>query len=385
MFGRLVNISKSNSFFLFGARSTGKSTYLKTLFNEKESVTIDLLREDQFLRYANNVGVLADVVRQLPDHIEWLIIDEVQKLPKLLDEVHRQIFNKNLKFALTGSSARKLKRGNANMLAGRAFMYHLFPLTHRELGEKFNLDHALSWGSLPEIHRFEVDRDKELFLQAYTSTYIKEEVLAEQLVRGVLPFNKFLPIVGQTNGKIVNYSNIAKDIGIDDVTVKNYYTILEDTLIGFFLEAHHRSIRKRQKTSPKFYLFDTGVARYLQGLATHTLSESTFGYGNAFEHHVILEIFRLASYSHKNWQFSYFRTSVDNEIDLVIERPGMPTALVEIKSGRNVQDKIINSLSNLKKDFPKSEAFILCREPSPRTTKGIEVLPWQDGIMALGL
>jgi len=370
---------------MFGARATGKSTLIREMFNETNSIIIDLLKEEQFLRYATNTGVLQEVLEKLPDNIQWVVIDEVQKVPKLLDEVHRQIFEKKFLFALTGSSARKLKRGNANMLAGRAFLYHLFPLTHRELGQEFQLDEALSFGTLPNISQFKSREDKELFLQSYSSTYVKEEVLAEQLVRGIIPFNKFLPLVGQSNGQIVNYSNIAHDIGIDDVTVKNYYSILEDTMLGLFLDAHHSSIRKRQKLSPKFYLFDTGVARHLQGLASQPLNESTYGYGKAFEHFIILEIFRLASYARKNWNFSYLKTSEDNEIDLIIERPGMPTALIEIKSSRMVQDKTIRTLNRFKGDFPGSEAYIFSREVSARKKDGIEILPWQEGIAALGI
>lgn len=385
MFSRLINISQSNSFFLFGARATGKSTLIRERFDEGNSIFIDLLKEEEFLRYATNTAVLQEVLEKLPKTIEWVIIDEVQKVPKLLDEVHRQIFKKRFLFALTGSSTRKLKRGNANMLAGRAFLYHLFPLTHRELGESFQLDNALGFGTLPEITHFKAQEDKELFLQSYSTTYVKEEVLAEQLVRGIIPFNKFLPLVGQSNAQIVNYSNIARDIGIDDVTVRNYYSILEDTMLGFFLDAHHTSIRKRQKLSPKFYLFDTGVARHLQGLTSQPLSESTYGYGKAFEHFIILEIFRLASYARKNWQFSYLKTSEDSEIDLIIERPGMPTALIEIKSARMVHDKTIHTLNRFKNDFPKSEAYIFCREVSSRRKEGVEIIPWQEGIKTLGI
>ncbi len=386
MFGRQLNILLSNSFFLFGARATGKSTYLKQILPEgKDAFYIDLLKEDQFLRYANSSGVLDDVINKLHPNVSWVVIDEVQKLPKLLDEVHRQIFEKRFKFALTGSSARKLKRGKANMLAGRAFVYNLFPLTHREIGSVFDLNNALSWGTLPDAVKYSSNQERELFLQAYTSTYIKEEVAAEQLVRGILPFQKFLPIVGQTNGEIVNFSNISRDTGVDDMTVKNYFSILEDTLLGFFLEAHHHSVRKRQRLSPKFYLFDTGIARNLQGLTGQALSPSTFGYGKAFEHFVILEIVRLASYARKNWHFSYLRAGGDAEIDLIIERPGLPTALVEIKSSKTVSEKTVSSLESFRKDFNKCEAFILSQEPSPRRKGQIDIFPWQEGITALGL
>jgi predicted AAA+ superfamily ATPase len=383
MFGRNLKPLKSNSFFLFGARATGKSTLLREFFQNESAYFIDLLREDQYLSFATNLNQLSETLKA--KKVDWVIIDEVQKIPKLLDEVHKQIFEGNFKFALTGSSAAKLKRGKANMLAGRAFVYNLYPLTHRELGASFDLNNALSWGTLPDIYRFTTDQERQLFLSAYTSTYIKEEVALEQLIRKVIPFQKFLPVVGQVNGQILNFSNIARDVGVDADTVKNYFSILEDTLLGFFLEAHDQSIRKRQRLAPKFYLFDTGIVRSLQGLTGQTLTPSTCGYGNAFEHFIILEIYRLASYSNKSWRFSYLRSSNQAEIDLIIERPGMPTALVEIKSSRQVDSSTINLLAKFKKDFSNSEAIVLCQESQARISDGVEILPWLEGLIRLGL
>jgi predicted AAA+ superfamily ATPase len=188
------------------------------------------------------------------------------------------------------------------------------------------------------------------------------------------------------NGEIVNYSRIARDCNIDDITVKNYFSILEDTLLGFYLEPFHRSIRKRQRESPKFYLFDTGVARALKGYSGVPLPEGSSEYGKVFEHFIMLEIKRLASYQEKEWQFSYLRTSGENaEVDLIIERPGMPTALIEIKSGRQVTDIEANKLLRFKRDFKNSQAFILSQEKIPRNVNGIEILPWTQGISELGL
>jgi predicted AAA+ superfamily ATPase len=190
---------------------------------------------------------------------DWVVIDEVQKLPRLLDTVHQLIEEKRAKFILSGSSARKLKRGSANLLAWRAFVYHLHPLTSVEYGATFSLQEVLEWGALPKLLEFQNASDKIEFLRAYALTYLKEEIQVEQLVRNLDPFRQFLEIAAQSNGQIVNYSKIARDVGVDTTTVQNYFSILEDTLIGFHLPAYHRSIRKRQRESPKFYLFDPGV------------------------------------------------------------------------------------------------------------------------------
>lgn len=376
------------SFFVFGARGTGKSTVLGSLFPhaQGEAFYIDLLRDDDYVRYATNPGILGQIIEGLPKSIQWIIIDEVQKVPKLLDEVHRQIFLQRARFALSGSSARKLKRGQANLLAGRALVYNLFPLTEKELGETFNLSIALSHGTLPAVVQLPSSEERAAFLRAYVSTYIKEEIVAEQVVRKIPPFLRFLPMVGQMNGEIVNFSRMARDAGVDDMTVRNYFSILEDSLIGFSLEPYHRSIRKRQRESSKFYLFDTGVARSLQGMATAPLVEGSSAFGKAFEHFLILEIRRRADYLGKEWRYSYLRTSSESaEIDLIIERPGDKTVLLEIKSSTSVPDTEIHKLQSFKNDFPNAEAMIFCRETPPRKQGDVTLFPWPQGLESLGI
>ncbi|HCU23477.1 MAG TPA: ATPase, partial [Deltaproteobacteria bacterium] len=232
---------------------------------EDEKVVLDLLDPElanELISYPSNL-----LARLAPYRGKrtWVVIDEVQKAPPLLDLVHKLIQEKQFKFALTGSSARKLKRGAANLLAGRAFIYHLFPLAAPELQDRFRLEEALKYGTLPEIFSFENASDKSAFLKAYGETYLKEEIITEQIVRNLPPFRRFLDVAAQMNTEVINYSNIAKDIHSDPKTVSGYYDILEDTLLGFRLHAYHRSIRQRQKKAAKFYLFDTGVARTLSG------------------------------------------------------------------------------------------------------------------------
>lgn len=380
---RLINILKSNSFFLFGARGTGKSTLLRDQFLSQNALWIDLLDPVIEDRYARDPILLRTQIQK--EKPLWVVIDEVQKQPRLLELVHQLIETTATKFALTGSSARKLKSGQANLLAGRAFVNHLYPLTHHELVKKFDLQDALEWGGLPKVLAWKTPLEKSEFLKSYALTYLKEEVWAEHVIRQLEPFRKFLEIAAQNNGEIINYRNIARDVGVDPNTIHSYYQILEDTLVGFHLPAYHRSLRKQQRQSAKFYLFDTGVKRALDGTLSQTLSPNTYGYGKAFEHFLILEIFRLNTYLRKDFRFYYFRTQNQLEIDLIIERPGMPVALVEIKSSTRVDERDIKVLNLYKKDFKHADCYVLSNDEINHQIDSIHCLHWQNGIKELGL
>lgn len=384
MFKRLIKLPKNNSFFLFGPRGTGKTTLLENYLNPSQTIKIDLLDPDFEYRLSLRPSELSDIIKAASKNIKWVFIDEIQKIPKLLDIVHRETERGYLNFALTGSSARKLKRGAANLLAGRAFVYHLFPLTHREIGDNFHLRQALEFGTLPKLFRLP-DTEKKDFLRAYTNTYIKEEIKEEQIVRKLDPFRRFLEIAAQTNGEIVNYTNISRDVGADPKTVQSYFEILEDTLTGFLLDPFHLSVRKRQRCNPKFYFFDPGVKRALERTLTVELLPQTYAFGKAFEHFIIAEIIRLNSYLKKDYRFSYLRTKDNAEVDLIIERPGMPTALVEIKSAEKIKEQHIINLKRFGKDFEKCELFILSLDRVIKKINGVNVLHWIKGIEELGL
>ncbi len=386
MVERLIKPLKTNSFFLFGARGTGKSTFLGSYFPHNEEVLwIDLLNPEEEDRYARNPQELAGCLDAAPGKIKWVVLDEIQKVPKLLDVVHSRIESSGAKFAMTGSSARKLKREETNLLAGRAFVHSLFPLTHCELGDGFNLDSALMYGTLPGLLKFDTDEERVSFLRAYALTYLKEEIWGEHIVRKLDPFRKFIEIAAQCNGEIINYANIARDVGADIKTVQSYFGILEDTLLGFMLEPYHQSVRKRQRQAPKFYLFDTGVRRALDRTLTVELKRGTYAYGSAFEHLVIAESVRLNEYRRKDFRFSYLRTKDDAEIDLIIERPGASTALVEVKSTPRVDDRDTRSLERFAADMPKAEAFILSTDPIVKRIGKVVAFPWQRGLKELGL
>jgi len=385
MIARHLQPSAERSFLLFGARGTGKTTFLRHWFRAREVMWIDLLDPAQEDRYARRPQLLAEQVAANPGSVEWVVIDEIQKVPKLLDVVHAEIERSGARFALTGSSARKLKRGSTNLLAGRAFVYQLFPLTVGELGDAFELQEALEYGTLPGHLTLSSLDDKAEFLRAYALTYLKEEVWAEQFVRNLDPFRAFLEVAAQCNGQIINYARIARDVGVDAKTVQSYFQILEDTLLAHIVEPYHRSVRKRQSQSPRFYFFDTGVCRALSRTLNVPLNPGTYAYGRAFEHLVITEIFRRCAYLRNDYRTSHLRTKDGAEVDLVIERPGAPTVLVEIKSATSVDDSDLRHLRSFRESIPESVAVCLSREPSARAVAGVRVLPWREGLDELGL
>jgi len=383
MFCRLIDFVTDYSFFLFGPRGTGKSTILQRRFKKEDCLWIDLLDLEMESNFSNNPSQLYTIVKSLPDEIKYIIIDEIQKIPKLLDLVHKLIEETDKIFILTGSSARKLKHGGANLLAGRAFMYHLFSLSCFELGEHFDLQQAIELGTLPRIFGFNNRESKIQFLKAYGEVYLKEEIWNEHLIRKLDPFRRFLEVAAQSNGKIISYTRIADDVGVDFKTIKEYFSILEDTMIGFFLEPFHNSFRKRLCSKPKFYFFDCGVVRSLSRSLSIPLLPKTSGYGDAFEHFIILEFFRLSNYFQRDYRFSYIRTQEDVEVDLVIDRPGQVLLCIEIKSSNQIFEKDIASFIKITKDLNEvkgCEAIVLSQDQFKKKYDHVTCYPWKQGL-----
>ena len=316
MFDRLLNLPASRSFFLFGARGTGKSTLLSATIPADRAVWLDLLDLD--LEAELTVRPMALMERLEPvrgnRRIEWVVIDEVQKTPALLDVVQKEMGRRRFRFALSGSSARKLKRGAANLLAGRAIEHHLFPLTYIESANRFDLSFVLRWGSMPSVFAIDDEGERQDYLRTYANTYVKEEIQAEQVVRKLTPFRAFLDVAADASAQIVNYSKIARAVGSDPVSVKSYFGILEDTLLGFHLPAYERSLRARQRHAPKFYFFDLGIQAALRRHLHLPLAESTYEFGRRFEQFVITEIFRLNHYRKMDYALSYLRTKDDADM-----------------------------------------------------------------------
>ena len=317
MIKRLLSLPRSYSFFLFGPRGSGKSTLLKSHFSIKgegaleghsHTLWIDLLSAETHYKLAQRPELLLNMWRVHKP--KWIVIDEIQKNPVLLDMAHKMIEEQKVKFALSGSSARKLKRGQANLLAGRAIALHLSPFCFVEIKKTFNLNRALKFGLLPRFWNTQKMSEKDIVrsLYTYADVYLKEEVAQEQLVRKLDPFRMFLRVAGQANGSVINFSKVDRDAGLGAGQAQKYFEILSDTLLGVFLPPYHKSVRKRQDKRSKFYFFDTGVLRALQMLAGESLHPSTFEYGHLFETFIINEVFKMAHALEKRWHFSYLRT-----------------------------------------------------------------------------
>ena len=382
MVQRSLKLARSRSFFLFGARGTGKTSLLKTQFGSKVP-WFDLLKPDLFRELQKRPEALDSMLPKKRKPGDWVIIDEIQRVPELLNFVHSKIEEEKLRFALTGSSARKLRRAGANLLGGRALIYHLFPFTQSELGEDFDLDQALQWGTLPLLWDVADFSDKKRILDAYVDTFIREEIREEQIVRKLDPFLRFLEVAAQMDGKIINASSIASDAQAESKTVLRYYEILEDTLLGFHLDAFHRSVRKAQRQAPKFYFFDNGVSRALAGLNGVEVRKTSKEYGNLFESFFINEVQRLNEYLQAGYNLSYLRTKDELEIDLIIEKPRQPPILLEIKSSNRVDERKFDRFKNLKKDLGAKEFWVACQEPFPRASAAVEILPWQEVLKRL--
>lgn len=381
LYHRLSKIDFDENLILLGPRGSGKSTLLKQRIAPERALWIDLLLPTTEDRYARSPERLIAEVRALPQSVTHVVIDEIQKVVPLLDIVHSLIESTDKTYILTGSSARKLKKESANLLAGRALVHHLYPLSSFELGGEFDLERALKFGTLPKAWTSKSDTVRRKYLETYALTYLNEEIRAEQVVRNLSPFRRFLEVAAQMNGEVINFSKISDDVGVDEKTVRAYFQALEDTLVGFFVEAYDTSIRRKIGKSPKFFFFDTGVKRALARQLTLDLAPSTNDFGDTFEHFVILEIARLVSYSGNQFAMHHLRTHDNAEIDLVIDRPGKPTLLVEIKSTTTAEERHLTHLRNFSKDWnAPHECLLISRDPAPQTMHDVVCLPWQEAL-----
>ena len=383
MIKRLQKLSQKHSFFLFGARGTGKTTLLKQRFSKQDSLWLDFLSFKEEQRFSSHPDLLTEILRE--QKFKRVIIDEVQKVPAILDIVHKEIENnKNLQFLLTGSSARKLKKGQANLLAGRLFTFSLHPLSHVEWGKDFNLNKVLQFGALPALTSYKTAQNKARYLDSYVETYLKEEILAEQLIRKIKPFKNFLEVSAQSNAHIVNYSKMARQLKVDYTTVQNYFDILVDTYLGFYLNPFSRSFRKQIHQSPKFYLFDLGVQRALLNKTQVALSSSNYEYGLAFEHFIILELIRLNHYHETRFKFSYLKDKEGTEVDIIIQKPTGEEILVEIKSTENTKPEQGKGLQKFSKVWDRPCLLqIWSQDTKNRKSGGIQNYHWKSALKKL--
>lgn len=359
---QLDSLLKNRSFFLFGPRATGKSTLIGQSL--KDAKVYDLLDSDTYRRLLRAPGTIGEETEAKT----LVVIDEIQKLPQLLDEVHRLIAKRDQKFLMTGSSARKLRHGAANLLAGRAFQAELLPLTSVEI-PGFDLLTYLNTTGLPEFYGKPMADE---FLHAYVGTYLREEIQAESLVRNLPGFTRFLEVVALSNGEEINYTSISSDTGVSARTLENYFSILDDTLIGFKVAAFRATTKRKAITRAKYYLFDVGVVNTLASRGKIALKSELFG--RAFEHFIALELRAWLSYQRVRLELQYWRSTSKFEVDFIL---GDRLAL-EVKGTDLVTPKHLKGLRALKEEGLIEHYAVVSLDTEARVTDdGIQIWPWR--------
>ncbi len=364
-----ISLPPKQSAFLWGARKTGKSTFLKERF--PHSLVFDFLDTDLVMEFSRRPARLREQLLAQDAGVlsHPIILDEVQKAPHILDEVHWLIENKDLRFILCGSSARKLKRGQANLLGGRAWRFEMFPLVSAEV-KNIDLLRALNRGMIPNHYLAE---QYQKSLRAYTTDYLKEEIFAEGLTRNIPAFSRFFEAMGYSHGELTNFSNIARDCGVDSKTVKEYYQILEDTLLGTMIAPFKRRQSRQVITqAPKFYLFDVGVAGALTN--RHLTEERGELFGKAFEHFIFMEIRAHRSLKELHYAINFWRTKSGLEADFVL---GDGQVAIEVKGSNRVERNDLRPLLAFRDEYAPRQTIVVCNERVERIHDDIRILPWR--------
>ena len=367
----LCKILENKSLFLFGPRQTGKSSFIKNqLMNTDVAMFWTLLDGRLRLKVLADPSILRQEVevRNLRDCI--IIIDEIQKCPELLDEVHFLIEERNISFLLTGSSARKLRSSGVNLLGGRATQRHFHPFNFAEIGNhpNYNLSYIFEHGLLPSMF---LSSDIEEDLSAYVDTYLTEEIAAEGFSRNIPNFARFLTVASMSNSQLINYTNIASDSQVPVQTVKQWFQVLEDTLLGYQVESFTNTKKRKAITTSKFYFFDIGIARALRNIPAP--KENTTEFGEYFEHLICMELKSWIDYKHPRSKLTYWRSTSNMEVDFCVDEE----IAIEVKSSSNVTEKHLKGLKALREEGIFKRYVVVCQEEHPRITDGIEILPWK--------
>ncbi|MCK9400282.1 MAG: AAA family ATPase [Bacteroidales bacterium] len=353
------------SAFLWGARQTGKSTLLKALY--PDALCFDLLLSSEYERFQRNPSLLREII-QATNVTGPVIVDEIQRMPSLLNEIHWLIENEKIQFILSGSSPRKILRSGGNLLGGRAIRYELYPLIYPEI-PGFDLLNALNNGLLP---RHYLTSSPQKLLSAYIGNYLRDEIMAEAKIRNISSFSRFLEMAAFSNGEIVNYSNIASDCGVSAPTIKEYFHILEDTMTGRFLPSFQKKPKRRVILSPKFFYFDVGIANYL--LKRGHLEFGSESFGKAFEHFIYQEIYAHSNYSGLNYPMSYWRTASQLEVDFVL---GDHEVAIEVKSTNMANLRHLKGLKSFADEYTVKKTILVSNDPLPRKIDNVLVIPWK--------
>ncbi len=352
------------SAFLWGARQTGKSTLLKHLY--PDSPYFDLLLHAEYARFVRDPSLLQQILLAGPLKMP-VVIDEIQRIPALLNEVHWLIVNHHIRFILSGSSPRKILQSGGNLLGGRAMRYELYPLIYPEI-PAFDLLKALNNGLLP---RHYMASNAKKMHAAYIGSYLKDEILAEARIRNIDSFTRFLEAAAFSNGEMVNFSNIAADCGVSAPTVRNYFQILEDTLTGRFIPSYQKKPKRRVITAPKFYFFDLGIVNYL--LKRATIEQGSEAFGKAFEHFIYQEIHAHNSYSDLNYAISYWRTASGLEVDFIL---GDHEVAVEVKATQMAIPRNASGLLRFSEEYDVKHKILVSNDSYPRKMGEVMVLPY---------
>ncbi len=374
----MVEIPENDSFFLLGPRQTGKSTLIREWLKNKNFYEIDLLNTQNYLKYTSDPQILfSEVQYQIEENkIKHVFIDEIQKVPKLLDVIHSLIEKYKIQFILSGSSARKLKSLHANLLGGRALVLKLFPLIYSEIDKKYDFEKNLKYGTLTGLF-FDSENIIQRKLSAYVETYLKEEIMQEGIVRNLAPFSRFLQLAGRTATQLINFENISRESAISGKTISAYYQILEDTFVGYFLPCWDKRVRKQLSKHSKFYFFDNGITTALNDSLTQKLNPEMRG--AQFEQMMINEIRAFASYRFAEYQFHFWRTQAGNEVDLILSRGGVPKISIEFKNKKKLSSKDFSGLFSFSDEYPDvKNIFCVADIDAAYKYKNITCLPWRE-------
>ncbi len=364
-----MSIPEGKSSFLWGPRKVGKTYWIR--HHLAGATVIDLLKTDEFAEYSARPALLRE---RFQDRKGLIVIDEIQKVPPLLDEVHWLIENKGLSFLLTGSSARKLRRGHANLLGGRAWRRFMTPLCRGEV-EGFDLERVMTSGLLPP-HFLSPHPEEEL--RAYLADYLKEEIAAEAVVQNIPAFSDFLRVAAMTTSELLNYANVGREAGVSPKIVRTYFQILEDTHLGFRIPPWTRSRKRRMIETEKFYLFDVGVTNYLSRRSPRIGSPE---FGKSFEHYLLMELMSYKAYRLPDLEVRFWRTSTSQEVDFILNEK---VAALEIKGGGHVHEGDLRGLRALLDDGPVKRAIVVSLEKQRRRLhRNIEVIPWEEFLQEL--
>jgi predicted AAA+ superfamily ATPase len=366
-------LKSRKSFFLFGARGTGKTTWLRQ--HLPEALFINLLQSDFYAPLLANPGHLRDLIP--PGHQNWIVIDEIQRVPELLNEVHELIESKRYRFVLTGSSARKLRRKGVNLLAGRALTYHMHPLTAAEQGDAFQLTDSLRYGNLPA--RFSED-DPTRYLKDYVQTYLREEVLQEGLTRNIGHFTRFLEAASFSQASLINISSVARECQVERSVAENYFSILDDLLIATRLPAFTKRAKRQLATHPKFFYFDTGVFRAIRPAGP--LDSPAEIDGPALETLVLQELRAANDYGEHGFGIYFWRTKGELEVDFVLYGDKGLIA-IEVKRARRLDPPDLRALREFKRDYPPARCFVFYGGTSRQYFDEIVAIPLQEAFREL--